>query len=80
MTQLGMTLQPLSNGLQNCYPYADWYCPSPPPINHYHYSFRPYEAEQLKLGQFDLFLDRCGNLRIIRDGVLVGQFDKVEKK
>lgn len=31
-------------------------------------------TESLELGGFDLFLDRVGNLRVYRDGYLLGEY------
>ena len=40
------------------------------PIQYY-----PYPSTLNRLGEFDLHLDSCGNLRIIRAGVLLATFE-----
>lgn len=35
----------------------------------------PYYSHEKTMGSFDLHLDRCGNLRVIRDGVQLAIFE-----
>lgn len=47
-----------------------WWSPYQQP-----YAYYPLVTkEPNKLGEFDLHLDSCGNLRVIRDGVLLQTF------